>query len=444
MKPRSSQFVAAAILVMACTILAPARAAAEQRFIVRTVASGLLGLSAVRTACNLIGCRVLYGLDGTLGRLFLVTTQDGIDPVWFVLQIGGLLGIADAEPDQIVTTSGAVGDEAPPALLDAEPVDFFGASVRRGYVRQPAGEIVGIERARSAFGATGRGVTVAVIDTGVDPTHPALQGVLLRGYDFTRGRDGGSELSDVDQSTIAVLDEAKPGFVNQSTIAVLDQSTIAVLDGSDYAAFGHGTMVAGAIHLVAPRARILPLKAFRADGSGYSSDVLRAIYRAVQDGAKVLNMSFSFSTSSRELQRAIDHATSKGVVPVASVGNDGLRVPVYPAALPNVIGVASTTNADTLSDFSNFGTDVAWVAAPGEAIVTTYPFGTYAAAWGTSFSAPFASGTAALLAEISSRINATHAHTAEGNAVRIYADVARGRLDVPSAVRAWREALGIR
>jgi subtilisin family serine protease len=195
---------------------------------------------------------------------------------------------------------------------------------------------------------------------------------------------------------------------------------------------------------MAPNAKILPLKAFNADGSGYASDILRAIYYSVNQGAKVMNMSFSFTTSSSELQRAIDYATSKGLVAVASTGNDGRRISVYPAALPNVMGVASTTNYDTISDFSNYGPDAAWLAAPGEAIVTTYPFGTWAAVWGTSFSTPFASGAAALLAQVSSKISNTQAADAEGNAKWISAEVRRGRLDIPAAVRAWRSALGLK
>ena len=66
--------------------------------------------------------------------------------------------------------------------------------------------------------------------------------------------------------------------MNQRTVAVLDQRTVAVLDGSGYTAFGDGTMTAGIVHLVAPQAKIMPLKAFNADGTGYDSDVLRAIY----------------------------------------------------------------------------------------------------------------------------------------------------------------------
>src|SRR5690606_4609100 len=100
---------------------------------------------------------------------------------------------------------------------------FYGSIVRRGYVAQPANRILGISAAHRR-GSTGRGVVVAVIDTGVDERHPALAGVLLEGYDFTRNTRGGSETGDVEQSTRAVLDGAEPVFVNQSTRAILDQS----------------------------------------------------------------------------------------------------------------------------------------------------------------------------------------------------------------------------
>jgi subtilisin family serine protease len=216
-------------------------------------------------------------------------------------------------------------------------------------------------------------------------------------------------------------------------MVILDQSTMVILDNPDFAAFGHGTMVAGVIHLVAPQATIMPLKAFKSDGTGYSSDVLRAIYYAVYNGAKVLNMSFSYTAPSYELGRAIDFATSRGLAAIGSAGNTGQHVAAYPAALPNVIGVASTDDSDVLSGFSNYGADLFLLAAPGEGIVTTYPLGTYAAAWGTSFSAPFAAGTAALLAQLSPSIDQGQVTTAVSDAVPVEG-VARGRLDVFRAV----------
>jgi len=216
-------------------------------------------------------------------------------------------------------------------------------------------------------------------------------------------------------------------------MVILDQSTMVILDNPDFAAFGHGTMVAGVIHLVAPQATILPLKAFRADGTGYSSDVLRAIYYAVYNGAKVLNMSFSYTTPSRELSRALDFATRRGLAAIASAGNTGQHVAAYPAALSTVIGVASTDDSDVISAFSNYGADLFLLAAPGEAIISTYPLGTYGAAWGTSFSAPFAAGAAALLAQLAPSINQGQVITAVGDAVPVEG-VARGRLDVWRAV----------
>jgi subtilisin family serine protease len=447
MKRRSPLLLSSLLaLATAFVLLAPAQAAAEKRFIVRASSGALDGLGAVNRACELLGCSVKYGLDGSLGRVFLATTSDQVDANFFVLLLRSLFWLIDnAEIDQVGRImSEAASDEPPPALLDTEPIVYNGVTVRGGYIRQPAFDIVGIGAAQAGFNLTGNGVIVAVIDTGVDPNHPALRNVVLEGYDFTRGRPGASELSDLNQSTMTVLDGDRPGWVNQSTMTVLDQSTMTVLDNPDYSKFGHGTMVAGVVHLAAPRAFILPLKTFSADGSGYLSDIIRAVHQAVRDNAKVINMSFSISSSSRELQQALKYATGRGVVPVASVGNDGQHTIVYPAAFVNVIGVAATTNYDTLANFSNFGTEIAWIAAPGEAVITLYPFGTYAAAWGTSFSAPFAAGAAALLSELNSQITQTQAKDFEGRAKWITQEVQRGRLDIPAAISAWREALGLR
>jgi len=108
-------------------------------------------------------------------------------------------------------------------------------------------------------------------------------------------------------------------------------------------------------------------------------------------------MSFDYTNYSQELANAIKYANSKGVISVASAGNDGQYKAVYPGALPGVIDVASTSNDDTQSSFTNYGFPPVWLAAPGEGVVTTYPWGTYAAGWGTSFSTPFVAGTAALM-----------------------------------------------
>src|SRR2546428_8734833 len=378
----------------------PARATADNRFIVRDSS----GLTSLQQDCAILGCTVVRGLDGNLNQLFLLTTPGTIDPTVFLNIVRNTRGVVDAELDQVISLIGGLNmvTTPPSGLTDSAPVSYFGTSVWNGYANQPASTIVNVQNAQNSFGVSGTGI-VADIDTGVDPDHPALKPVLLAGYDFTRSQPGASELTDLNPADFPVYPPqscpgCQPVIVNQSTAAVLDQSTAAVLDGRQYAAFGHGTMVMGVIHLVAPTAQLLPLKAFHSDGTASLADILRAIYYGVQNGANAINMSFDTKTSSTELQKALDYANQSGVICAASAGNDGMQEIVYPAALQtDVMGVASTTNQDTRSSFSNYGSAIVWVAAPGESIVSTYPFNTYAAGWGTSFSAPFVSGAAALL-----------------------------------------------
>lgn len=424
----------------------PARA--DNSFIVRST----LSLQALKTACNplLLApiCTVVRGLGDPLGHLFLITSP--LDLNGLLNLVGNPLGIVDAEVNQLlnlVNLTNLVPSSIPSTLLQDRnstpyPVGSTTQTAWNSYVNQPAASIVGVQNAQKAFKVTGTGI-VADIDTGVDPNHPVLQPVLVPGdgFDFTRSQAGGSELNDLPPSfpTPTPCTSATcpaPAHVNQSSVAVLDQSSVAVLDGnSQYAAFGHGTMVMGIIHLVAPTAQLMPLKAFHSDGTASLSDILQAIYYGVQNKANVINMSFDMKTSSVELQKALDYANQQGVICAASAGNDGQGPPllVYPAALQNdVMGVASTSDQDTRSSFSNYGSAIVWVAAPGEAIVTTYPFATYAAGWGTSFSAPFVSGGAALLHNLQAAIGQSAAAAAVANAVPLDPNLQlnHGRLDL--------------
>jgi hypothetical protein len=438
-----TKWLVCVVLAMFLASLAAPAVAAQGDKIVRTKA--LDGLPVISSICKALGCTVLLSLDTLPGStapssLFLV--RGLVDSVLTLLL--SLLGLAAVEPDLPVgvaqdatwtssQASAAVLDE----LYDRTAVTYYGTTAWEGYLQQPANDIVRLRDTHCGLRETGAGI-VAVIDTGVDPDHPTLKPLLVGGYDFTRNVSGGDEKADssVGQASAAVLDGVYQ--VNSSTMAMLNQASAAVLDDPSHAAFGHGTMVAGVVHLAAPTAKIMPLKAFGADGQGYTSDILRAIYYATQKGAKVLSMSFSRPSSSAELKRALDNAVNKGLIAVASAGNDASSSAVYPAAYDNVIGVASTSNADTRSSFSNYGTKNVFVAAPGEGIITTYPWGSFAAAWGTSFAAPYVSGEAALLVGMQSGASNSQVSSAVSHAKRLTTDLNYGRVDFYQAVLAGR------
>jgi subtilisin family serine protease len=157
-------------------------------------------------------------------------------------------------------------------------------------------------------------------------------------------------------------------------------------------------MVAGAVKLVAPGARILPIRAFAQNGTGRLFNVIRAIHEAEIRGAKVVNLSLNTYTYSPELEKTVSEVSDRGIILVASTGNDGLlNPPSYPASLPKVTGVASINRNWTRSAFSNYGESLTWVSAPGEALLLPFPGKQYAGGWGTSFAAPMVSGLAAKL-----------------------------------------------
>jgi subtilisin family serine protease len=285
------------------------------------------------------------------------------------------------------------------ALVDMRSAQFYGSTVINGYVSQPAMRIIQNDAAHRL--STGIGVVIADISNGVDPNHPVLRGALMPGFNFLNNSNDVSVFAGLNQSTVSVLNEnadlnqSTVSVLNQSTVSVLNQSTVSVLNGLP-AMFGHGTGVAGILRLVAPQAKIMPLKAFGLDGNGQMYDVIRAIYYAADQGADVINMSFSCDCDSKGLRDAIAYADRQGVVMVASVGNDSSRVPLFPAAYQSVLGVAATDFDDNRAAFSNYGSAVS-VAAPGTGIITAFPGGKYAAFWGTSFSTPQVAGEAALL-----------------------------------------------
>jgi subtilisin family serine protease len=436
LRSRGLAWVVVAVFLVSAVVPA---GAAEGDKIVRTK-TGLDGLRVLNSVCRLLGCTILLGIDTPPGQpqggsLFLV--RGLVDTV--VTTLLSLLGVAAIEPDTRVSLMQAPwgGDQASAAVVNQlsrrDPKMYYGATAWEAYLDQPASEIIGVRDAHCGFGLTGSGI-VAVIDTGVDLTHPTLAPSLTPGYDFVRNTTGGGETG-VGQASAAVVNAHR---VNSSTIAVIDQASAAVVNDPSRQGVGHGTMVAGVVHLVAPTAQIMPLRAFGEDGTGYTSDILRAIYHAVRNNAKVINMSFSRTSPSTELKRALEHARSKRVVSVASAGNDGRAMAVYPGSLASVMGIGSTSNYDLRSSFSNFGQTV-FEAAPGEGIITTYPGGTFAGTWGTSFSAPMVAGAAALLLDLQPGGSPDNVRLSVANAHRLIRQkLGHGRLDLSGAILGGR------
>jgi hypothetical protein len=205
---------------------------------------------------------------------------------------------------------------------------------------------------------------VAILDTGVDATHPDLDGNVLAGTSII----GGSATQDAN---------------------------------------GHGTWLAG---IVAARTnnlqgiagvgfdkvKIMPVKVLNDDGIGDDTDIIQGVIWAADNGASVILMAFSNPGFSASLQEAIDYAWSKNVVLIAAAGNDGTSEPAFPAGDRGVIGVSATDQSDNLATGSNYGQGV-FLAAPGVSISGSYKDAGYVMWSGTSASAAIVAGSAALL-----------------------------------------------
>jgi Subtilase family len=274
------------------------------------------GSSILGPVCRIMGCRIVQNLGDPLGQVFLVAPTGVATLEDLLLLLTQQSGIVSVEINQLATiVSEPTLSSIPIQLANSSPVIYYGTVVSQGYLSQPSALSIGIGEAHSTFNVSGSGI-VAIVDTGVDPLHPALAPVMLPGYDFVNNISGADEKGDLSSSTVAVLDGGggTPTFVSPWTAAVVSQAAATALDTSEYAAFGHGTMVSGIIHLVAPTAKLLPLKAFSSNGPGYESDVIRAIYFAVGQGSKVVNMSFSFASASTAMSDAVNGAESLGRV----------------------------------------------------------------------------------------------------------------------------------
>ncbi len=209
--------------------------------------------------------------------------------------------------------------------------------------------------------ASGTGVIVAIIDTGVQVTHPDLSNRITTGYDF----------------------------VNNDSDASDDN--------------GHGTHVAGIVASTsngtgtvgtANTTSIMPVKVLNNQGYGYLSDVTKGIYYAADHGAKVINLSLGTTYDSSTLKSALQYAASKGVFIAAAAGNTGASTCEYPAAYTYAMCVGATDSSNKLASFSNLGGEI---VAPGVSNYSTYLNSTYRSMSGTSMATPHVAGAAAVI-----------------------------------------------
>lgn len=236
-------------------------------------------------------------------------------------------------------------------------------------------------------------VVVAVIDTGVDKAHSVFTGT------------GGLWVNEIEANGKPGIDDDQNGFVDDVNGWNFLDNTADFMDDDD-----HGTHVAGIVigsaqnifsyNLKESPIQVMPLKFLGAQGVGTTSNAIRAIYYAVNNGARVINNSWGGSTYSRALHDAITYAYEHKVLVVSASGNYGSNndfSPIYPANynVPGNIAVASSSRYEDLSSFSNYGATTVHIGSPGEFVASTVPYNMFREMSGTSMAAPLIAGLAA-------------------------------------------------
>jgi len=290
------------------------------------------------------------------------------------------------------------------------PVNVFGRAVigfpgdrptiglgRAGYLAQ---QLVGDLNA-IRLRASGAGLIIAVIDTGIDRNHPDIKSHI-----WTDPQEVPAD--SIDNDNDGLVDDVYGWNFLEGT-----QDTMELRGSPLTSVAGHGTFIAGLIALIAPNAKIMPVRAFSPDGVSDAFSIAQGIKYAVDHGARIINLSFGSTEDSPVMHDAVAYAQQRGVLLIAAVGNENKGNDVAPQFPANwnveVMGIAAIDANDHKAGFSNYGSDVS-VSAPGVNLVSIFPENNNApdyASWsGTSFAAPLAAAEAALILESSSRSNA--------------------------------------
>ena len=287
-------------------------------------------------------------------------------------------GLSPTEQASVIARNGGIEVSAVPALrlhiVEVPTADL--STILQRYQSDPQVESVEVNKKRQTEKKHQTGTTPS------DPLYKYQWALPKIGWDTVY-----STIHPTNTATVAVLDTGVDAS-HPDLQANVDPGT-SILDGSNGLRdpYGHGTWLAGIVAAVTNNGtglagispdgvRLVPVTVLDANGIGQDSDIIAGVVWAADHGADVILMSFSNPDFSVHLQEAIDYAWSKGTVLVAAAGNDAVNNPTFPAGDRGVIGVSATTPSDVLAPSSNYGQEV-FLAAPGTDIETTAVGGDY-------------------------------------------------------------------
>lgn len=343
-----------------------------------TLADGADAAAAVR---NLSASPLAAGVQRLGFNIYQVNLRAGVSVPAAIPVLDAVRGVAFAEADYALGVDAIPNDPSFGSLWGLNNTGQSGGT--------PDADIDAPEAWDIARG-TGQHV-VAVIDTGVDYTHPDLAANMWRNPGETAG-DG------VDNDGNGIVDDVfGADFANN--------------DGNPMDDNGHGTHCAGTIGGVGDNGvgvtgvawttRIMALKFLTSSGSGSTSNAIRCIDYAISKGASILSNSWGGGGYSSTLEQAIVRARNAGAIFVAAAGNSGVNTDStanYPSnyAVDNVVSVAAVDRNNNLASFSNYGANTVDLGAPGVSILSTTPNNTYSTYSGTSMATPHVAGAIAV------------------------------------------------